>query len=342
MSYESTTPNIQLPQWVPSDKPQMTDFNTAFSDIDTAVGGKLDANNYAHIATPVTTGTRSAFLLSLDPPLTAYVSGMILAVNFHVDFSVGYMSGEPYSTININGLGAKEIQYVDSANTGTVKAGVHPIMYDSSRDGWIILDQVLETSGGNLTGPLTTQDITPDTNGTRNIGNTSKRYAAVYAANGNFSGQLAAGSAMLSGALTTQDIVPDNNNSRNLGTDSKRYKSIKAFVGSFGEQITSPSGIFDNYLEVQGNEVWHPGNLKIATGESSIGDTGTGKSDTVTISLSSYGFVKRPVVFVSPNSTDLNTWAHVTQATATSFTVVGGRNSTNPGGFGFMWLAVQL
>lgn len=95
-------------------------------------------------------------------------------------------------------------------------------------------------------------------------------------------------------------------------------------------------------LTIDGNNVWHAGNLKIATGESSIGDTGTGKSDTVTISLSSYGFVKRPVVFVSPNSTDLNTWAHVTQASATSFTVVGGRNSTNPGGFGFMWLAVQL
>lgn len=295
MSYESTTPNIKLPQWVYSDKPQMADFNTAFSRTDTAIGEKLDANNYSHIVTPLTTGTRSAFILTLDPALTAYVSGMMLVVNFHTDFSVGYMSGEPYSTININGLGAKDIQYTDSANAGQVKAGVHPIMYDSVLDGWILLDQSLDISGGTLTG-----------------------------------------------ALTTQDIVPDNNNSRNLGTDSKRYKSIKAFVGSFGEQITSPSGIFDNYLEVKGNEVWHPGNLKIATGESSIGDTGTGKSDTVTISLSSYGFVKRPVVFVSPNSTDLNTWAHVTQATATSFTVVGGRNSTNPGGFGFMWLAVQL
>ena len=295
MSYESTTPNIKLPQWVYSDKPQMADFNTAFSRTDTAIGEKLDANNYSHIVTPLTTGTRSAFILTLDPALTAYVSGMMLVVNFHTDFSVGYMSGEPYSTININGLGAKDIQYTDSANAGQVKAGVHPIMYDSVLDGWILLDQSLDISGGTLTG-----------------------------------------------ALTTQDIVPDNNNSRNLGTDSKRYKSIKAFVGSFGEQITSPSGIFDNYLEVQGNEVWHPGNLKIATGESSIGDTGTGKSDTVTISLSSYGFTKRPVVFVNPNSTDLNTWAHVTQATATSFTVVGGRNSTNPGGFGFMWLAVQL
>lgn len=318
MSYESTTPNIQLPQWVPSDKPQMTDFNTAFSDIDTAVGGKLDANNYAHIATPLTTGTESAFILTLDPPLTAYVSGMILAVDFHVDFTVGEMAGGVYNTININGLGAKKIQYIAESNTGRVNAGVHPIMYDSARDGWIILDQALETSGGTITGNL------------------------IVDGRGNFRESVTASSATINGILTTQDIVPDNNNSRNLGTDSKRYKSIKAFVGSFGEQITAPSGIFDNYLEVKGNEVWHPGNLKIATGESSIGDTGTGKSDTVTISLSSYGFVKRPVVFVSPNSTDLNTWAHVTQATATSFTVVGGRNSTNPGGFGFMWLAVQL
>lgn len=278
----------------------MADYQSQFTgeQIDTAIGkvdAKLDANDYAHLATPLTTGTRSAFILTLDPALTAYVSGMMLVVNFHTDFSVGYMFGEPYSTININGLGAKDIQYTDSANAGQVKAGVHPIMYDSVLDGWILLDQSLDISGGTLTG-----------------------------------------------ALTTQDIVPDNNNSRNLGTDSKRYKSIKAFVGSFGEQITSPSGIFDNYLEVKGNEVWHPGNLKIATGESSIGDTGTGKSDTVTISLSSYGFTKRPVVFVNPNSTDLNTWAHVTQASATSFTVVGGRNSTNPGGFGFMWLAVQV
>lgn len=218
MSYESTTPNIKLPQWVYSDKPQMADFNTAFSRTDTAIGEKLDANNYSHIVTPLTTGTRSAFILTLDPALTAYVSGMMLVVNFHTDFSVGYMSGEPYSTININGLGAKDIQYTDSANAGQVKAGVHPIMYDSVLDGWILLDQSLDISGGTLTG-----------------------------------------------ALTTQDIVPDNNNSRNLGTDSKRYKSIKAFVGSFGEQITSQSGIFDNYLEVQGNEVWHNGEITSTT-----------------------------------------------------------------------------
>ena len=94
----------------------------------------------------------------------------------------------------------------------------------------------LSVSGGSLTGPLTTQNIVPDTNGTRNIGNTSKRYATVYAGNGNFGGQLAAGSAMLSGALTTQDIVPDNNNSRNLGTDSKDTNRSKRLSGVSGSK----------------------------------------------------------------------------------------------------------
>ena len=33
MSYQSTTPNLGLPQWVLSDGPQMSDFNGAFQDI---------------------------------------------------------------------------------------------------------------------------------------------------------------------------------------------------------------------------------------------------------------------------------------------------------------------
>ena len=34
MSYQSTTPNFDLPQWLYSDPPQMNDFNTAFANID--------------------------------------------------------------------------------------------------------------------------------------------------------------------------------------------------------------------------------------------------------------------------------------------------------------------
>ena len=34
MSYNSQTPNLGLPQWILSDPPQMSDFNSAFSNID--------------------------------------------------------------------------------------------------------------------------------------------------------------------------------------------------------------------------------------------------------------------------------------------------------------------
>lgn len=38
MSYNSTTANLGLPQWILSDPPQMSDFNTAFSKIDEFAG----------------------------------------------------------------------------------------------------------------------------------------------------------------------------------------------------------------------------------------------------------------------------------------------------------------
>ena len=42
MSYESTTPNLGLPQWQAADAFQMEDFNEAFEAIDEATGAKLD------------------------------------------------------------------------------------------------------------------------------------------------------------------------------------------------------------------------------------------------------------------------------------------------------------
>lgn len=47
MSYQSTTPNLGLPQWVLSDGPQMSDFNGAFQDIDNFAGEKGAANGIA-------------------------------------------------------------------------------------------------------------------------------------------------------------------------------------------------------------------------------------------------------------------------------------------------------
>lgn len=48
MSFEASTPNLELPQWVHTDKPQMVDFNTAFLNIDSHVieSGSNDNGNW--------------------------------------------------------------------------------------------------------------------------------------------------------------------------------------------------------------------------------------------------------------------------------------------------------
>lgn len=43
MSYQSATPNYDLPQWQETDAFQMTDFNTAFSSIDSKTQPKITA-----------------------------------------------------------------------------------------------------------------------------------------------------------------------------------------------------------------------------------------------------------------------------------------------------------
>ena len=45
MSYQSTTPKFDLPQWVYTDPPQMNDFNTAFSNIDSKAQSQTTARN---------------------------------------------------------------------------------------------------------------------------------------------------------------------------------------------------------------------------------------------------------------------------------------------------------
>ena len=73
-----------------------------------------------------------------------------------------------------------------------------------------ILDEIngkLDKSGGTLTGQLTTQDITPDTTGTRNIGNASKRYADIYAGYGDLTGLLVDGAANIRESLTATNAA---------------------------------------------------------------------------------------------------------------------------------------
>lgn len=219
MSYETTTPNIGLPQWVYTDKPQMADFNTAFSKIDTTTGGKLDANNYAHLSTPLTTGTAEAFLLALDPPLTAYVPGMLLVVNFHAEFFPGALIGGEFCTLDVNGLGAKPIYFTNSSFAGSVSAGPHPVMYTDYGNGrWILLDQFLSVGGGQLKG-----SIYPSGELVR-IGTSSNPFQDVYAdtvhgSNGAFTNLMVSSQSVWSNAgITSQTVTISGGSTSNSYT----------------------------------------------------------------------------------------------------------------------------
>lgn len=49
MAATNSTTNLGLPQWVATDKPERTDFNTAMSDIDNTVAAHLAENAKKHI-----------------------------------------------------------------------------------------------------------------------------------------------------------------------------------------------------------------------------------------------------------------------------------------------------
>ena len=84
MSYQSTTPNFDLPQWVYSDPPQMNDFNTAFANIDE----KAIPNDEKGAANGVATLNSSGKLAQMPSasdvgavPTTRTVNGKALSSN---------------------------------------------------------------------------------------------------------------------------------------------------------------------------------------------------------------------------------------------------------------------
>lgn len=68
--------------------------------------------------------------------------------------------------------------------------------------------------------------LNPDITGTISLGETTLRYANIYATGGNFSG-----------TITTQGIVPSSNDTYDIGSGSLSYKTIYAGVGNFGDYV---------------------------------------------------------------------------------------------------------
>ncbi len=113
------------------------------------VDAKLDADDYAHLATPMAApiagGASTELTLTLDPPLTAYTPGLILAVQFITNVYTG-------ATLDINGLGAKTIYGLESTTRLPISIGVHLLMYDGTY--WRLMDSFLPASGGTVYGSI--------------------------------------------------------------------------------------------------------------------------------------------------------------------------------------------
>ena len=82
MSYQSTTPNLGLPQWVLSDGPQMSDFNGAFQDIDNFAGEKGAANGIA---------TLDASGKVVQNPASAGVANGLATLNEHTQLPLSQL-----------------------------------------------------------------------------------------------------------------------------------------------------------------------------------------------------------------------------------------------------------
>lgn len=135
----------------------------------------------------------------------------------------------------------------------------------------------------------------------------------------------------VSGGAVHGNIVPDGALSYGLGTSGVPWYHIYAINGNFS-----------NSLAVDGNSVWHKGNLKIASGTfSCIPDSANAVKNT-TIDISSYGFTAVPAVFANACST----WANDCHANAHSMTktsfVVSGVRESGTDAFSVTWLAIGI
>lgn len=121
MSYQSTTPNFDLPQWVYSDPPQMNDFNTAFANIDEkaipndekgAANGVATLNSSgklaqmptaADVGAVPTTRTVNGKALSSDISLTASDVGAVPSTGGSFTGTVNLTNANVSGTLSVSG-----------------------------------------------------------------------------------------------------------------------------------------------------------------------------------------------------------------------------------------------
>lgn len=119
MSYQSTTPNFDLPQWVYSDPPQMNDFNTAFANIDEKAIPNDEKGAANGVATLNSSGKLAQMPTAADVgavPTSRKVNGRALSSDINIT------SGDVFAqtTIVENGTNFNNLKnpgiYVQSSN----------------------------------------------------------------------------------------------------------------------------------------------------------------------------------------------------------------------------------
>lgn len=131
MSYTSETPNLGLPQWILSDPPQMSDFNTAFSRIDEFAG---QTTPVAKGGTGATTpeGARPNLGIGTQLWTGSWSTGDITVNNFE-NYKMYYLDVTGANTVipvfressSLRGIGG----YISSSNYG------HILLFDATVNG---------------------------------------------------------------------------------------------------------------------------------------------------------------------------------------------------------------
>lgn len=131
------------------------------------------------------------------------------------------------------------------------------------------------------------------------------------------------------GGTVYGSIVPRGALEYNLGSSGIPWHHIYASYGDFS-----------NSLAVDGNSVWHQGNLKIAYGQIMIAPVTAGTPVSADVDYSSAGFTAPPMVFATPlTSSPQTTSVGIGNMTTTGCKVYGVRTGgTNQ--YSAAWLAI--
>lgn len=106
MGYNSTTPNLGLPQWILSNPPQMSDFNTAFSKIDEFAGPIKQAQNNTISAIQLAEEIGLCFDAGSTYNIGSYVSNgyvTLSGTNFLFAIDLPFVIASSVTNVTLNG-----------------------------------------------------------------------------------------------------------------------------------------------------------------------------------------------------------------------------------------------